>query len=212
MLRRKAPLVTIVVLGTATDSGSYGRAANLMHDSSPSPWVRRFASLIKPSGTVIDIASGTGRHARLLAGMGYHVEAVDRDPQALTSIMGQSGIVTRVADLEDSEWPYEGMSFDGVIVTNYLHRPRFTALLDALRPGGVLIYETFMVGHEKLGKPSNPDFLLQPNELLERVHDRMIVVAFEQGRVETPRPACVQRLCAVLGMLGRLPRANNIDE
>jgi SAM-dependent methyltransferase len=176
-----------------------------MHDSSPSPWVRRFASLIVTGGRVLDVASGAGRHARLLAQMGYRVEAVDRDPVALEQLTGEPTIQTRVTDLESDVWPYPTGSFDGVIVTNYLHRPLFTALLQALRPNGVLIYETFMAGNERFGKPSNPDFLLQSNELFDRLNGHLTVVAFEQGVLEAPKPACVQRVCAVAAVAGRIP-------
>jgi SAM-dependent methyltransferase len=169
-----------------------------MHDLQPSAWVQRFASLIRSGGTVLDVACGSGRHARLLARMGYRVEAVDRASQALADLEGSPGITTRLADLEGEPWPYAAASFDGVIVTNYLHRPRFDPVLDTLKPRGVLIYETFMVGNELLGKPANPDFLLRPDELLERVRPRLMVVAFEQGRVEHPTPAFVQRICAAL--------------
>ncbi len=165
--------------------------------TSPSPWVLRFVRLVPAGGKVLDVACGTGRHSRLLASMGYRVEAVDRESQALAALDGEPGISIRTADLENKEWPYEPASFDGVIVTNYLHRPRFGRLIDALKPGGVLIYETFMAGNEALGKPSNPDFLLRKDELFERVRPRLTVVAFEQGRVEQPKPAFTQRICAV---------------
>ena len=168
-----------------------------MHHSSPSPWVRRFAPLIPASGVVLDIACGSGRHARLLADMRYRVEAVDRDKAAVALLAGVPGITTRLADLEQQPWPYSPSSFDGVVVTNYLYRPRFDALINLLKPGGVLIYETFMVGNEALGKPSNPDYLLRPHELLERVRGRLDVVAFEQGRVDEPKPAVTQRICAI---------------
>lgn len=176
-----------------------------MHDSSPSLWVRRFTGLIAAGGRVLDVACGQGRHARLLAREGFLVEAVDRDLKALEQLAGEPGITTRVADLESEGWPYEAASFDGVIVTNYLHRPLFDALVHALRPNGVLIYETFMVGNERFGKPSNPDFLLKPNELLERVNDRLRVIAFEQGIVAASKPACVQRICAIAAAVGRIP-------
>jgi SAM-dependent methyltransferase len=173
-------------------------------DSPPSAWVARFAPLISAGGRVLDVACGSGRNARLLAGMGYRIEAVDRDREALAELQGIAGISTRLVDLERDAWPYEAC-FDGVIVTNYLYRPKFDALIDMLRPNGILIYETFMAGNELFGKPSNPDFLLNPGELLDRVRPRLTVVAFEQGRVDRPRPAFVQRICAVAEGPGRLP-------
>lgn len=154
---------------------------------------------------MLDVAAGSGRHARWLAGLGLRVEAVDRDAAALATLQGVPRIVTRVADLERAPWPYRDVKFDGIVVTNYLHRPLFPQLLAALRDGGVLIYETFMVGNETLGKPSNPDFLLRPGELLEQVQPLLTVVAFEQGRVNVPKPAYVQRICAIHDGVGRLP-------
>ena len=163
----------------------------------PSAWVCRFAPLIAAAGAVLDLACGTGRHARYLAGLGYHVEAVDRDSAALAALSGIAGITTACADLEGAPWLCGAGRFDGIVVTNYLHRPLVPALLAALRPGGVLIYETFAFGNEKLGRPSNPEFLLRPGELMQWVEGRMQVLAFEQGLVEWPKPAVVQRICAV---------------
>lgn len=102
-------------------------------------------------------------------------------------------------DLESgiAPWRPEPGIYGGVIVTNYLHRPLLPALVAALKPGGVLIYETFAQGNEALGKPSNPDFLLHPGELLDAVQVRLTVVAYEHGMVAQPRPAVIQRLCAV---------------
>lgn len=162
----------------------------------PSPWVTRWAGLIPPGGRVLDVAAGEGRHARYLADLGHAVEAVDRDAEALASAAGP-GIVTRQADLENGPWPYAGAAFDGIVVCNYLWRPLLPRILEALAPGGVLIYETFAVGNERHGRPSNPDFLLRPGELLEAVRGRLAVVAFEQGFVPRPKPAVVQRICAV---------------
>ena len=176
-----------------------------MHDTPPSAWVRRFASLIPAGGAVLDVASGSGRHARWLAGAGFRVEAVDRDARALTDLAGVAGVVVRVADLEGGDWPYAATRFDGVVVTNYLHRPRLDSVIETVRSGGVLIYETFMVGNESLGRPTNPDFLLRPGELLDRVRPRLTVVAFEQGRIDSPKPAVVQRICAVAAAAGPLP-------
>lgn len=131
--------------------------------------------------------------------MGHRVEAVDRDAHALGELSGTPGVTTRLADLEEGTWPLVNTSFAGVVVTNYLYRPHFDALLDVIERNGVLIYETFMLGNEAFGKPSNPDFLLRPHELLDRVRNGFTIVAFEQGRVALPKPACVQRICAIKG-------------
>jgi hypothetical protein len=142
----------------------------------------------------------------LLAADGYQVEAVDRDAEAIAGLAAQvPEIVTRVADLENGPWPYHGRVFDGIVVTNYLYRPLLPMLLNALDLNGVLVYETFMLGNERFGKPANPAFLLRPGELLDVVRRRLTVVAFEQGEVDVPRPAMVQRLCAVRRIHARLP-------
>ena len=163
----------------------------------PSPWVERFLPLIIAGGAVLDLACGNGRHSLLLAERGYLVEAVDRDAQVIAGITAREPrIKARTADLEGGPWPYHGSAFDGIVVTNYLYRPLLPMLLNALEVNGVLIYETFMVGNERFGKPSNPAFLRRQGELLDVVRRRLTVVAFEQGEVELPRPAMVQRLCA----------------
>jgi len=165
-----------------------------------SAWVTRFAPLIPP-GDVLDLACGSGRHARLLAQQGHPVLAVDRDEQALAACAAP-GITCERQDLEGgAPWPYPGCRFAGIIVTNYLHRPLFPALFNALAPGGVLIYVTFGAGNGLYGKPSSADFLLQPGELLEQVRRHgptMRIVAYEDGYLGQPRPAMVQRLCAVM--------------
>lgn len=165
----------------------------------PSPWVARWATLIRPGGAVLDVACGRGRHTRHLAGRGYRVTAVDRDAAALGELAGLDGVRTVQADLEGAPWPFAARTFDGLVVANYLHRPLFEALAASLAPGGVLIYETFMQGNERYGKPSNPDFLLGPYELVDAWRGRLEVVAFEQGRVERPKPAVIQRICALRG-------------
>lgn len=146
---------------------------------------------------MLDLACGSGRHSRYLAGLGHRVLAVDRDAGALAALAGIAGVETLAADLEDAAWPLGGRRFGGVVVTNYLHRPLFGRLLAALAGDGVLIYETFAVGNERFGKPSNPDFLLRPGELLAVVSGKLRVIAYEDLQVGGPRPAMVQRLCAV---------------
>jgi len=138
------------------------------------------------------VACGAGRHAMVFAERGFEVLAVDRDEQALP---GSIRFVR--ADLEDgSPWPWPGKRFAAIVVTNYLHRPLFPRLVDSLDEGGVLIYETFMAGNERYGRPSNPDFLLRPGELLE-AFGTLTVVAFEQGTVERPKKAALQRICVI---------------
>lgn len=173
--------------------------------AAPSPWVRRFAELIAPGGSVLDLACGGGRHARYLAAAGHPVEAVDRDAAAIESLGGVAGVTGNCADLERGPWPYVGRHFAAVVVTNYLWRPLFPHLFAALDKGGILIYETFMSGNELLGKPSNPAFLLRKDELRHVVRNHLEIIAFEQGEVAEPRLAVVQRLCAVRGGPLRLP-------
>jgi SAM-dependent methyltransferase len=173
--------------------------------SEPSPWVVRFAGLFPAGGRILDLACGGGRHASFLAARGHPVEAVDRDAAALNGLQGIDGIATRQADLEGGPWPYFGQSFAGIVVSNYLFRPLLPHLLRALGEGGVLIYETFMVGNEHFGRPTNPAYLLRSGELLDLVQRRLAVVAFEQGEVDQPKPAMVQRICAMRGGVGQLP-------
>jgi SAM-dependent methyltransferase len=163
----------------------------------PSRWVLRWATLVGRPSQLLDLACGLGRHARLFADLGHDVLAVDRDAEALATLTAVPGVHPQRHDLEGAPWPYAGRRFDAIVVTNYLHRPLFPHLLAALADDGVLIYETFAVGNERFGRPSNPDFLLREGELLEWVSGRLHVVAFEQGEVALPRPAVVQRLCAV---------------
>lgn len=164
----------------------------------PSRWVARWSGLVPAGGTVLDVAAGGGRHARWFASHGHPVVALDRDAAALAALRAIPGVDVRDADLEGAPWPLPaGASFAAVIVTHYLHRPLWPRLLDAVAPGGVLIYETFAQGNETVGKPSNPAFLLAPGELLDAVRGRLRVVAYEDGFVAAPREAFVQRICAV---------------
>ena len=165
------------------------------HDTTePSPWVARWAPLIRPGGEVLDVACGNGRHARFLARLGGEVVAVDRDVSLFRD--APAGVALVEADLEAGPWPFAGRRFDAIVVTNYLHRPLLPTLAGSLEPGGVLVYETFAQGNERFGKPSNPAFLLEPGELLEAVRGRLRVVDYEDLVVDTPRPAAIQRLCA----------------
>ncbi len=161
--------------------------------AAPSPWVTRFTPLIRPGGTVLDVACGGGRHVRWFSQAGFKVTGADRDEAALAPLHGQAEII--VADLEAGPWPLDGRRFDAVVVTNYLWRPLLPRLLAALAPGGVLLYETFAQGNETVGRPSRPDFLLRPGELLEAAQG-LRVVAFEGGYLADP-PRFVQRIAAL---------------
>lgn len=161
----------------------------------PSPWIVKFAPLIKRQGLVLDLACGSGRHATWLAQQGYQVHAIDRDPIATANLQGVDGISITILDLETDAPPVFEHSYDGIIVSRYLHRPLLGTLATLLKPGGILIYETFMRGNERFGKPSNPDFLLMPDELLNTYSPLLKVIEFEQGEVADPQPAMVQRIC-----------------
>lgn len=171
----------------------------------PSPWVERFAPLIAPEGRVLDVAAGAGRHTRLLRRLGYRVVAVDRDVGGLADLAGDPLCEIAARDLEDGAAWALGGDYDAIVVTNYLHRPLLPSLAEALAPGGLLLYETFALGNERFGKPSNPDFLLRPGELLA-AFAALTPIAFEQGVADTPRPAVIQRLAATRGGFpARLP-------
>ncbi len=175
----------------APDGAQHGPAA-------PSPWVERFAGLVPAAGGILDLACGGGRHTRYFLARGHAVLAVDRDLAGIADLAGTPGLERLGADLEDgSPWPLAGRCFAGVIVTNYLHRPLLPRLVGAVAPDGCLIYETFAAGNECFGRPSNPDFLLRPGELLETVRGQLTVVAYENLEVAAPKPAMVQRIAAV---------------
>ncbi|WP_374326320.1 class I SAM-dependent methyltransferase [Azonexus sp.] len=163
----------------------------------PSPWVEHYSTLLPAGGEVLDLACGNGRHARLLAEMGYRVCAVDRDALALDRLAGVPGITTSYVDLEGDVWPLVGRRFSGIVVTNYLWRARLPDLLALLLPGGVLIYETFMDGNAVYGKPSNPYFLLRPGELRAvAAAAGLLEIAYFEGYASEPKPCQRQAIVA----------------
>lgn len=165
-----------------------------MHGTeAPSPWIVRFGGLLPAGGTVLDLACGRGRHARWFAARGHRVLGVDRDADALAALQGTVG--TLQADIENGPWPLQDRRFDAVVVTNYLWRPLLAKILDCVAPGGVLLYETFALGNETVGKPSRPDFLLAHGELLQACAG-LRVVAYEDGFLDAPT-RYVQRIAAV---------------
>lgn len=165
----------------------------------PAAWFQRFQPLIPTGGTVLDVAAGGGRHARYFADQGHAVTAIDRNAAPLQPFHESHAVEVIEADLEDgSPWPLSARQFDAVVVCNYLFRPLFDALIGALAPGGVLLYETFARGNEVYNRPRNPDHLLKSGELLALVQDRLQVVAYAHGIVETGEcPGVKQMICAV---------------
>ena len=188
-----------------------------IHGTEPaSQWVQRWSHLVPTAGVVLDVACGYGRHARWFYKLNHPLALVDRAQAALdfiASALPASAFEAHACDIENGPWPFTGRQFDAVIVTNYLWRPLLPTLLGSLAPGGVLIYETFAIGNETVGKPSRPDFLLQAGELLD-VCRGLRVVAFEDGFTDEPgtdgsaRPRFIQRIAAVRGAVaaGLAPR------
>ena len=163
----------------------------------PSSWVVRHRDKLPPACRVLDLACGGGRHVRYLAAAGHPLLAVDRNGEALAALAGLPGVEILAADLEAETWPLAGARFAGIVVTNYLWRPRLDDLVALLEPGGVLVYETFMAGNERYGKPSRPDFLLESQELLAlAARHGLNVLAYEEGYAAEPQPAMRQALCA----------------
>jgi len=190
-------LITIKVLGLPN-----------LHDVivKPSSWVARFAPLIPKDGMVLDLACGSGRHSQLLANLGYSVLAIDQDIAAIEAL-NSSSIIPKCLNLEQDVWPLPESKFGGIVVTNYLYRPHLDRLPELLEEGGILIYETFAQGNGQFGKPSNPNFLLNPGELLAfAARHSLKVIAYQDIYVDEPKPAMVQALCAVKGGLkNRIP-------
>ncbi len=164
------------------------------HQSTPSDWIARFASLIPPGSQVLDVACGSGRHARYLQSRGLLVTGVDRDHAAIEALQRDVPGTWITADIENAPWPLADRQFDAVVVTNYLWRPLWPTIVASVAPGGLLLYETFAHGNATYGKPSRPDFLLHPNELLQVCKD-WTVIAYESGVLSHP-DRVVQRIAA----------------
>jgi SAM-dependent methyltransferase len=159
----------------------------MQHQSSTvEPWIEKHAALVSASSHLLDVACGYGRHAKFFAAGGVLVTAVDRDAAAIASLTNILNLTAELRDLEGGEacaaaWPYAPDAFDAIVICNYLWRPTFSAMLASIKPGGVLLYETFMVGNERYGKPSRPAFLLRSNELIDLLRDEFVIRAYEEG-------------------------------
>jgi SAM-dependent methyltransferase len=154
--------------------------------------------MVPPDGPVLDVACGAGRHSRFWLARDRSVVALDRDLAGISDLADHPRLDAVEVDLEDGRtFPMLDRRFAAVVVVNYLYRPILPALVSVVDDGGLLLYETYAAGNEQFGKPSRPEFLLQPGELLEVVRGRLRVVAFEHLTVDQPRPAAVQRIVAV---------------
>lgn len=200
--------------------GGMGKHREQPRDAAPAPsaWVVRHGARIPDGGRILDVACGKGRHVRHFLALGHPVTAIDRDTSGLSEELAAMAAGARLeiieADLEDpaGAWPTGAARFAGVVVTNYLWRPLLPAIVAAVAPGGVLIYETFAEGNQRFGKPGNPDYLLRPGELLAAVGTGFEVADYQHGEVTEPRPAVIQRICAErvawrFYLNGKAPRA-----
>jgi SAM-dependent methyltransferase len=187
-------------------------AGGLPHGAgAPSPWLQRWAHLLPAGGTALDLACGSGRHLRWLHSLGLHPTGIDRDAAALATSadLAQAGLAELLqADVENGPWPCHGRQFGAVVVTNYLWRPLWPQILASIASGGVLLYETFADGNQTVGKPSRPDFLLQPGELISRCQD-LRIVAYEEGFLDAPA-RFVQRVAAVRPAAGGQPAPRHL--
>jgi len=183
-------------------SGNQPDEILICHHGNPgttSEWVERWLDA-RPAGRVLDFACGSGRHARWAAGRGHQVLAIDRDAVALKALssLAEPRLSVQCEDLEKGPWSLAGQSFDVILCTNYLYRPRLALLLALLAPGGLWIHETFAIGNEAYGRPRNPDFLLREGELLSWASQAGLqVIGYEAGLREQPSPAVIQRIAAV---------------
>jgi SAM-dependent methyltransferase len=163
----------------------------------PLPWVRRYTGLIPDHSVVLDLACGNGRHTRHLLQCGHRVVAVDLDVSRLGDLANDARVEVMQADLEHEPWPFDQRRFGGIVVANYLYRPHFPLLIEALDRNGVLLFDTFAAGNERLGRPRNPAFLLRKHELLDAFGIALSMKAYACGEVDKPVRAVRQSLCAV---------------
>lgn len=168
------------------------------HELRPaSDWVVRFLHGVPQGGHVLDVACGSGRHLRLALSAGHAAVGIDRDLSGVADLNGDPAVELIEADLEiGNPFPLRGRMFAGVIVTNYVWRPILPDIVACVAPDGVLIYETFALGQETIGRPANPDFLLNPGELIDAVYGRLVPIAYEHMTLSGPRRV-VQRIAAV---------------
>lgn len=136
----------------------------------PTRWLTDHRDLLPPSGSALDVACGRGRNTLWLAACGYDTHGIDRDPEAISQLREEAmrrqlQVHATLLDLETQTVSLGRAIYDVIVVVHYLHRPLFPMLIGALRPGGILVYETFTKAQALRGKPTNPAFLLDEGEL-----------------------------------------------
>ena len=141
----------------------------------PAPFLVENIALL-PSGRALDVAMGNGRNAVYLAGQGFIVEGVDRSTDSVNTALEAAkkagvAITVQIADLEGGGYAIKKSAYDVIICFNYLHRPLIPQIREGIRPGGMVVYETFIIDQAQFGHPYNPDYLLKHNELLDMFRD-----------------------------------------
>lgn len=164
--------------------------------ASPSDWILRWHHEFGSGTSVLDLACGSGRHGRLFLDNGATVTFVDIDVSGLSDMAENRQAEILQADLENKPWPLEDRRFDAIVITNYLHRPLFPQIIAAVAPGGWLFYETFAVGNERYGKPTNPDYLLKHDELKHTVEHELDVIGYAHSLRILPKRAVMQHIAA----------------
>jgi rhodanese-related sulfurtransferase len=191
--RQAAALLAEAGIATCNMIGGMSRwTGPRVHEPSavagPSPWLLSNVTLAPRGARTLDVACGRGRHALFLAGAGFPVRAVDQDAGHVAWLGALSRrlhlpLDAEVVDLEDGGADLGAETWELVLVFNYLHRPLFPALVRALKPGGLLLYETYTADQPKRGRPTNPDHLLEPGEL-PRLVTPLEVVRHREGKVD----------------------------
>ena len=145
-----------------------------------SNWVKYCLEVIpSKKGIALDLACGKGRHSVFLSSYGYQVLAVDINQESLNCFSNKL-ITKKIKDIENlKNWPLEKIKFDIIVVTNFLNRTIFPSIIESIKKGGYLIYETFSEGQQNIGKPSNPKYILQQRELINLCVE-LNLIAYEE--------------------------------
>ena len=162
-----------------------------------STWVSYCTNLINKKSKILDVACGSGRHTRFLISKGHSVTGIDINPKFELHSNNKENNKIIEYDLEKDVWPFETSSFDCILVTNYLHRPLFPFFIKSVKRNGFIIYETFSLGNERFGKPSNPKYLLNNNELFNLLKGEMRIISYQDGIVSNNMQKYVQRVFAI---------------